>query len=69
MTSGFDGLDLSKLVTLDGAEGDVCGPDGCMPADLGSAQQNVTIGEAGVAGAVEARLRTPTDEQEGFADK
>lgn len=69
MTSGFDGLDLSKLVTLDGAVGDVCGPDGCMPADLGSAQQNVTIGEAGVAGAVAAGFGTTSDEQEGFADK
>ena len=31
MSTGFDGLDLSKLITLDASDVDVCGPDGCGP--------------------------------------
>lgn len=31
MSTGFDGLDLSKLITLDASDVDVCGPEGCGP--------------------------------------
>lgn len=40
MSTGFEGLDLSKLVTIDTADIDACGVDGCGPVSEASENQN-----------------------------
>lgn len=55
MSTGFEGLDLSKLVTIDTADVDACGVDGCGP--VAEVCENPTVENAGVAETNDLRER------------
>lgn len=55
MSTGFEGLDLSKLVTIDTADVDACGVDGCGP--VGEDSENQTDENPGGAESSDSRER------------